>query len=39
VSHDFLGEHVAGELRRIWLGSKKFVAASEIEAWLERVRS
>lgn len=36
VSDDFFREHIAGQLRWVRRGSKKLVAAAELEAWLER---
>jgi hypothetical protein len=36
VSHHFFKEHVAGELRWVRRGSKKLVAVSELQSWLER---
>jgi hypothetical protein len=36
VSDDFFREHIAGELRWVRRGSKKLVAARELEAWLDR---
>jgi hypothetical protein len=36
VSHDFFAEHIAPELRWVWRGAKKLVAAAELERWLDR---
>ena len=38
VSDDFFRQHIAPELRWVRRGSKKLVAAREIDAWLERER-
>jgi hypothetical protein len=39
VSWDFFNTHIAGELRWVRRGSKKLVAARELEAWLDREAS
>ena len=36
VSRDYLDEHVAGELRWVRRGRRKFVAVRELERWLEQ---
>ncbi len=36
VSDDFFRTHIAPELRWVRRGSKKLVAAREIDAWLDR---
>jgi hypothetical protein len=36
VSHHFFRDHIASELRWVRRGSKKLVAVSELQAWLER---
>ena len=35
VSRDYLAEHIAGELRWVRRGRRKFVAVRELERWLE----
>lgn len=35
VSRDYLDEHIAGELRWVRRGRRKFVAVRELERWLE----
>jgi excisionase family DNA binding protein len=35
VSRDYLDEHVAGELKWVRRGRRKFVAIRELERWLE----
>lgn len=35
VSRDYLHEHIAGELRWVRRGRRKFVAIRELERWLE----
>jgi excisionase family DNA binding protein len=35
-SRDHVERHVAGELRWVYRGRRKFVAVSEVEAWLAR---
>ena len=36
VSRDFFDEHIAGELRWVRRGRRKFVAVRELERWLEQ---
>lgn len=36
VSRDFLDEHIAGELRWVRRGRRKFVAVRELERWLDQ---
>lgn len=39
VSDDFFRRHIASELRWVRLGSKKLVAVSELQGFLERTGS
>jgi excisionase family DNA binding protein len=36
VSRDYVDEHIAGELRWVRRGRRKFVSVSELQAWLDR---
>jgi excisionase family DNA binding protein len=36
VSRDYLDEHIAGELRWVRRGRRKFVAIRELERWLDQ---
>jgi len=36
VSRDYLDEHIGPELRWVRRGRRKFVAISELQAWLQR---